>query len=331
MRDRDAWLFASLGWDPTWQRRVPRRVWIAWTLSFLVIGVTMGALALLGALLVPRAYLWAPLTAMLLGLGALSLIQYLVRREVFGRLDVERDQRAAREIQERLLPATLPDIPGADLAGHYSPFKLVGGDYYDILPLGDARLLLVIADVSGKGSSAALLAANLQALLHFSPLRDQGPDAIVRSINQHLVRYTEVSRFVTMVLAVFDARSRRLRYVNAGHVPPVVAAPDGRVVELGTSGPALGLIADATYDSREVDLPAGSTVLFYTDGLSERMNAAGELYDGPRVSRAVARAAGRTARDVVNAVVADVEAFAAGVQAEDDTAVVVLRSISTET
>lgn len=327
MRDRDAWLFASLGWDPTWQRRVPRRVWVAWTTSFLVIGTTIGALAMLAALLVPRGYIWAPLAVMIPGLAALAVIQYLVRREVFGRLDVERDQRAAREIQERLLPATLPQIPGADLAGHYSPFKLVGGDYYDVLPLGDTELLIVIADVSGKGSSAALLAANLQALLHFSPLRDRPPDAIVRAINDHLVRHTEVSRFVTMVLAVFDVKSRRLRFVNAGHVSPVAATPDGRVVELGTSGPALGLIADARYESREVDLPVGSTVLFYTDGLSERMNAAGELYDGPRVSRGVAGAAGRTARDVVASVVADVEAFAAGMQAEDDTAVVVLRSI----
>ena len=327
MASRDAWLFAALGWDPTWQRRVPRRVGIAWTLSFVVIGATLGALAVVGALWVPRAYLWAPLTAMVLGLAALSLIQYLVRQEVFGRLEVERDHRAAREIQARLLPATLPHVHGADVAGYYSPFKLVGGDYYDFLRLGDTELLMVIADVSGKGSSAALLAANLQALLHFSPLRDQSLDVIVRAINEHLVRHTETSRFVTMVLAVFDVRSRRLRFVNAGHVAPVAVMPDGKTLELGPTGPALGLIATARFESHEIDLPVGSTLLLYTDGLSERMNAANDLYDGPRVARALAGTAGQSARDVIAAVVADVEAFAGGVQAEDDTAIVVLRSV----
>ena len=327
MRSRDAWLFATLGWDPTWQRRVPRRVRIAWTLSFFVIGASLGLLAVVGALWVPRGYIWAPLTAMVLGLAALSLIQHLVRREVFGRLDVERDHRAAREIQARLLPATLPHAAGADLAGHYSPFKLVGGDYYDVLRLGDSELLIVIADVSGKGSSAALLAANLQALLHFSPLRERPPDAIVRAINEHLVRHTEAGRFVTMVLAVFDVGSRRLRFVNAGHVSPVAVTPGGQILELGTTGPALGLIGTARFESREIDLPAGSTLLFYTDGLSERMNAANDLYDAPRVARALAAAAGQSAGAVIAAVVADVEAFAGGVQAEDDTAIVVLRSI----
>lgn len=326
MSRRDVWLFATLGWDPTWQRRVPRRIKIAWTLALMVIGMSLGLITVIGGRYAPRPAFLLLLGLMVVGLSALSVIQYLIRREVMNRLDVEQDHRAARQIQARLLPSVLPAPLGTELAGHYEPFSLVGGDYYDARLLTDGRLLIVMADVSGKGAAAALLTANLQALLQFAHLRQDPPDIVARWMNEHLCRYTEYSRFVTMVLAVYDCTSRTLTYVNAGHNPPVGVTADGRTITLDPTGPALGMLEMATWESREVVVPEGTNLLFYTDGLSERTNASDEQYGLDGILRILQGQGGRRAGEIVGSVVFDVERFAAGHPADDDTALLVLRS-----
>jgi sigma-B regulation protein RsbU (phosphoserine phosphatase) len=305
---------------------VPRRIKIAWTAALMLIGASFAGMALIGAFFAPSGYTGILLGTMTVGILALSTIQYLVRREVMGRLDSEQEQHAAQKIQSRLLPSSLPTMAGVDLAGHYSPFKLVGGDFYDARPLGESQLLIAMADVSGKGSAAALLTANLQALLHFSHLREQPPDAVVRSINEHLVRHTEVSRFVTMVLAVFDLRTRRLRYVNAGHNPPLGVTAAGETLRLDATGPAMGWFDTAEYGCSEVDVPVGATLLFYTDGLSERANVADDQFGATRIITSLRDTSGQPATQVLETVVTSADRFAGGVQAEDDAALLVLRS-----
>ncbi len=323
---RDVWLFALLGWDPTWQRRVPRRIRNAWTAALWVLGMSVGATAVVGGAYAPPAVSWLLLAVMSIGLGALSVVQYLVRREIMTRLDVEQDHRAARQIQARLLPSTLPAVDGADLAGHYEPFSLVGGDYYDARRLDDGRLLIVMADVSGKGAAAALLTANVQALLQFAHLRQESPEAVISRINEHLCRYTESNRFVTLVMAIYDDISRTMTFVNAGHTPPLGVTAKGDTITFDPTGPALGMFEAASWQRRDVVIPAGTTVLFYTDGLSERTNAADEQYGLEGITRVLARQAGRGAAETMRGVIADVERFAAGHPAEDDTALLILRS-----
>jgi sigma-B regulation protein RsbU (phosphoserine phosphatase) len=327
VRDRHVWLFATLGWDPTWQKRVPRRIRVAWTVALALIVLALGALAVIGAWSAPPVWAFTALGLMVLGVAGLSAIQYLVRREIMSRLDVEQDHQAAQQIQARLLPSSLPALTGVELAGHYSPYRLIGGDFYDAMLIGESRLLIAMADVSGKGAAAALLTANLQALLHFSQLREQPPDVVVRTMNEHLVRYTETNRFVTMVLAVYDLDERRLTYVNAGHNPPVAVVPSGEVVRLEATGPAMGWFDTAPYVCAEVALPPGSTVLFYTDGLSERANRAGEQYGIPRIVDLMRTLRNQPATGVAEAVVAHNNRFAAGAAAEDDTALLVLRTL----
>jgi phosphoserine phosphatase RsbU/P len=324
---RDDWLFAILGWDPTWQRRVPKRVKIAWTAALWLLAMSVGSVAVIGGAYAPKAISWLLLGLMSIGLAALSVVQYLVRREIMNRLDVEQDHRAARQIQAHLIPSTLPNPPGVELAGHYEPFSLVGGDYYEARVIDDGRLLVVMADVSGKGAAAALLTANLQAVLQFAHLRRDAPDAVISRMNEHLCRYTEQSRFVTMVLAVYDGTRRTLTYVNAGHNPPVGVTEGGSTITLDPTGPALGMLEIATWQSREVVVPKGTNLLFYTDGLSERSNAADEQYGLDGILRILRRQSGRRAEEIVGAVIADVERFAAGHPVEDDTALLVLRSV----
>jgi sigma-B regulation protein RsbU (phosphoserine phosphatase) len=323
---RDVWLFATLGWDPTWQRRVPRRIKIAWTVALMVIGMSLGLITVIGGRYAPRPAFLLLLALMVVGLSALSVIQYFIRREVMNRLDVEQDHRAARQIQARLLPSVLPKPTGTELAGHYEPFSLVGGDYYEARLLDDGRLLIVIADVSGKGAAAALLTANLQALLQFAHLRQDSPDVVVSRMNEHLCRYTEYSRFVTMVLAVYDCAGRSLTYVNAGHNPPIGVMDGGLAISLDPTGPALGMFETARWESRQVVVPPGAKFLFYTDGLSERTNRHDEQYGFDRIQRLLQTQSGRPAADIVGSVVSDVERFAAGHPADDDTALLVLRS-----
>jgi sigma-B regulation protein RsbU (phosphoserine phosphatase) len=253
--------------------------------------------------------------------------QVLVRREVLRRIEIEDDQIAARQIQARLLPEELPMAPGIELAAHYSPFREIGGDFYQVSPIDARRWLIAMADVSGKGTSAALLTASLQALIPFAHANEASLETAVSAINRHLSRFAPPGRFITMVLGVFDVETRRFRYVNAGHNPPLAVTSDGTTVRLTATGTPLGLFEMAPYTTAEVHLHAGTTCVFYTDGLVERANPADELYGEDRViavlrdSRPEAPAADVSAR-----LLEDASVFARGVEAADDVALLVLKS-----
>jgi sigma-B regulation protein RsbU (phosphoserine phosphatase) len=251
----------------------------------------------------------------------------LVRREVLRRIEVEADQIAARQIQGRLLPAELPTAPGFELAVYYSPFREIGGDFYDVVPLDEHRWLIVMADVSGKGTAAALLTASLQALVHFASGNEPSLAAAASAINRHLVRFAPPGRFITMVLGVLDIERRRLRYVNAGHNPPIGVTAQGDVLRLAATGLPIGILEPSAYTEEEIELPRGTTCLFYTDGLTERANRADDLFGEERLVTVLRGLTdGLSAHDVVDAVVAESSRFARGVEPGDDTALLVVRS-----
>jgi sigma-B regulation protein RsbU (phosphoserine phosphatase) len=248
-----------------------------------------------------------------------------VVRDVMRRnLDMEKDQGAAQQIQQGLHPDRLPQPEGYELAEHYRSVRHVGGDYYDAIADDDRRLLLAIADVSGKGMPAALITANLQAILKFVDLDAQPLERLVASINTHLCRHTEPGRFVTMILGVLELGSRRFTYVNAGH-NPAMRLHDGKVCALESTAPPLGTIETLSFPSAEVTLAPGDVLVLYTDGLSERRNAAGAFFDERGVEEALATCDGRTAGEIVECLVAASEAFAKETPPVDDTAIVVVR------
>ncbi len=319
-------LFAATGWDPTWQRQLSDRARAVWATMVTALSAIFGAAVFLAWLDAPADRRWMPYA---LGGGwfvTIAIVQVLVRRQVLRRIDVEADQVAARQIQMRLLPPALPEAPGIRVAAHYAPMREIGGDFYDVVPAGDRRWRIVMADVSGKGTAAALLTANLQALLHFALAGEVPLDRAVDAINAHLVRYVPAGRFVTMFVGVLDLDRRTLQYVNAGHNPPLAVAAGGATLRLAATGLPLGLFEAASYEVAEAGLPPGTSCVFYTDGLTERENRRGEMFGEERTLAALERTAGRPASDVVRAILEDVSRFAGSVEPADDIALLVLES-----
>lgn len=324
---RDTLLFATTGWDPTWQRQLSARARTVWATVVALLSAYFFAAGFLAWLYLPTDRRWMPFALAGLWFLTISVVQVLVRREVLRRVEVEADQIAAQQIQARLLPERLPESPGFDLAAHYSPFREIGGDFYEVAPLDDRRWMVVMADVAGKGTGAALLTASLQALVHFALANDASLEAAAAAINRHLVRFAPAGRFITMVLGVLDVEERRLHYVNAGHNPPLGVTADGEPLRLEATGVPLGMIESASYTAAQIDLPAGTICLFYTDGLAERANRADAFFGEERILDSLRRASHQTpAADVIAAVVDDANRFAGRVEAADDVALLVVRS-----
>ena len=188
---------------------------------------------------------------------------------------LESELRLARDIQRSLLPQKLPQISGAAFAALSQPSEWIGGDYYDVIELGESRVLLAIADVVGKGVTAALTMSNLQAALraliallrtgHLSLLK------VVKELNRLMCESTSPERFITAAFGVLDVEHRTLEGVVCGHPNPVIISSNG-VTLVESTGIPLGIIPTFPYESRLYNLEAGSLLVFYTDGLSEAVD-----------------------------------------------------------
>lgn len=192
----------------------------------------------------------------------------MLTSEFVRKTQLEADQIAAREIQQTLQPRKLEQLPGYELQAFYKPLSEVGGDYFDVIELAANRTLFALADVSGKGIPAALLAANIQALVRSIASVEASPLAIAQQINKHLSRYSPSDRFATAVIVVLNRNSGALTYVNAGHNAPIVSSC-GSTTFLEATGPPLGLFFDAHYEPRTAVIAPGSTLLMFTDGLTD--------------------------------------------------------------
>jgi len=312
-------------WREVRRRRFPKRILAAMMLTGVVVGGVFGILGLEFARTLPAGRKWIAWTLVYLGVAGIVVLQRLLRGQVIARVEQERDAEAAREIQTRLRPLVLPQPPGFELAGYYRSYQQVGGDYYDTLPLKDGRLLLTIADVSGKGVAAALLTANLQAILKFADLDERSLERVVSAINVHLCRHTEANRFITMLLGVLDLAGRRFTYVNAGHTPGFLARR-GKMIRLEATAPPLGMIEEMRFPCSDTLLEPGDAMVFYTDGLSERSNPQGKFFEEEGIAAALERGGSGSAEAIVQRLVDDCEAFARGQPADDDTAILVIRA-----
>jgi len=195
----------------------------------------------------------------------------LVTSEIVRKTQLEADQIAAQEIQKTLQPETLEELVGYELEVFYEPFRAVGGDYFDVIDLPGNRTLFAVADVSGKGMAAALLAANIQALVRSLANIDAEPLVLANQINKHLSRYTPSNRFATAVFVVLSRDSGELTYVNAGHNSPIVFC-DGSATSLEATGMPMGLLSGAEYEAGAAIVPFGGTLLLFTDGLTDSIS-----------------------------------------------------------
>jgi sigma-B regulation protein RsbU (phosphoserine phosphatase) len=197
----------------------------------------------------------------------------------------EREIAEAKAIQEKLLPREIPQMPGYEIASAWQSARLVGGDYFDILPLDEKTLGLCIADVAGKGMPAALLMSNLQAAVRGLASLSVTPDLLCRRLNSIVYRNTESDRFITFFYAQLDGPARRLAYVNAGHNAPFVLRADGSHDRLRDGGAVLGVFASPDYELGSAQLSPGDRVILFTDGVTEASNLAGEEFGEARLLR----------------------------------------------
>lgn len=204
----------------------------------------------------------------LLYLVADRVMHGLVTSEIVRKTQLEADQIAAQQIQKTLQPEELSPLAGYEMEVYYEPFRAVGGDYFDVIELSGDRTLFAIADVSGKGMPAALLSANIQALVRSLANINPDPLALANQINKHLNRYTPHNRFATAVFVLLSRNSGKLTYVNAGHNSPLVY-DRGSATSLDATGMPMGLLSTAQYESRASIIPSGGILLLFTDGLTD--------------------------------------------------------------
>lgn len=241
---------------------------------------------------------------------------------------LENELSIAREVQAQLFPRVLPVVPGVQMEAICRAARVVSGDYYDFLPLGPTQLGIAIADISGKGISAALLMASLQAALRSQALppgaADESTAEIMSRLNRHMTLHSGDDRFATFFYAVYDSATRTLRYTNAGHLPAFCIA-DGQVHRLETGGMVLGVVEDFSYEQATLPIEPGSLLVAYSDGLVEPENVYGEEFGIQRLQDTAARLRAAAPRAVAESLMRAVEEWAGTPEQADDMTVIVAR------
>lgn len=211
------------------------------------------------------------------------------QRRLERQQQVQRDEAQARElsaaleIQKSLLPHTLPTLRGCELATAWQPVRSVSGDFFNVLQFDERKSAFCIGDVSGKGMPAALVMSNAQALIKAFASAHCEPRELCALVNRALSVQLNSGKFVTFFYACYDSASRKLRYTNAGHNPPMLVRRDGACVPLEKGGTVLGIFGESRFEQGEVQLAAGDRVLLFTDGITEVTNAAGEEFGEDRL------------------------------------------------
>jgi serine phosphatase RsbU (regulator of sigma subunit) len=210
----------------------------------------------------------------------------------------ERDLALAHRVQQGLLPSEPPKVASYEFFDFYEPANQVGGDYFDYIELPDDRLAVIVADVSGKGIPAALLMAKVSADTRYFLASERSPAAAICKLNRSFARRGWEDRFVTLVLGLIDCHQHKLTLVNAGHMAPYLLNAKREVRPLGEaeSGVPLGVDADYPYEEFTCDLAPGDSLTLFTDGISEAMNAAGDLYGMERIEQQLHKGSSNVAK-----------------------------------
>ena len=247
----------------------------------------------------------------------------IANARMFQRERLEKDRMAreleeAQAIQSGLFPLKPPETPGLEITGVCLPCREVGGDWYDYIPLGDGNLAVVLADVSGKGMGAALLMSSTRSVLRLHAARDLSPKEILSEVNKFLVLDFPASKFVTMIFAVVNPAERKITFASAGHLPPLFADASGARFLKADAGLPLGLM-ECEFSEHEIEMPPGSRIFLYSDGVTEAINSDLEEYGGDRILNHVAN---QTA--TVVSLLGDMDKFTSGQPKSDDVTVVMI-------
>jgi phosphoserine phosphatase RsbU/P len=270
--------------------------------------------------------------ARLLGIIATQSAQVIEHARLFAEEQalkvMQEEMKLAYKIQMDLLPKEAPPFAGYDIAGTSIPAKAVGGDYFDFIGLDDRRLALCLGDVSGKGMPAALLMANLQATLRGQVMIDPSPASCLNRSNSLLFRSTDADKFATLIYGVLDRESNRLVFANAGHNYPLLLEPDGEPRRLELGGLVLGCLEEFCYTEGTVDFDAGDTLLVYSDGITESIDANDEEFGEERLAALLRTHGAEPASRLIERIVAAVRAHAGGLSQMDDMTLLVIRRLA---
>ena len=293
-------------------------------LGFLKLAARVGFLELPGPIRLPIPWIyWQDGTFFLL--TAFVLLNLLIVLEVADRLSLKHDLNVARDIQLAMLPSGTYRAPGLEIHGETRPANTVGGDFYDLLPLADGRVLVALGDVAGKGSPAALLMALLLAILR--TLVDLGLDlsTLMARLNGQVVRHAPPSRFITLFLGIVDPAQGMLTWVNAGQNPPMIRRKDGSIERLGATGVALGMFDGTIYQSERTSLIAGDLLVMYSDGITEAETPGGVPFDDSGLEAGIAAWADASAPEISGALLRAVDRHVAEGRFADDLTVLVVK------
>jgi len=247
---------------------------------------------------------------------------------------LENELSIAHEVQQELFPHTLPKLPGVEIEAMCRPARVVSGDYYDFIRVSPTRLAIALADISGKGISAALLMANVQAALRSDVLRYRDGRSgthhteidtaqIISHLNRHLFRNTTSERYATCFFGVYDTETRRLHYTNAGHLPPVYIC-NGHSKLLETGGMVVGLFDDVPFQQGMLEIEPGGLLIAYSDGLIETENVYGEEFGAVRLADVAARNKDKSPHAITEAIVHAAEEWSGSPEQADDMTLIVL-------
>ena len=354
---RDAYRFFTRGQDEDafarlpWWRRIPervRQVFVAFTLKLpparRVLYLAALVIALVGVLRLFRGFgsvdfplgvpfirvavlmpVWADGTFALI--VSLLLLNFLVLLEVADRLSLKGELEVAREIQLAMLPSGTYRDADIEICGVTKPANTVGGDFYDVLPLADGRVIVTLGDVAGKGSPAALLMALLLAVLRTLVDEALDPPQLMARLNVQICRHSPASRFITLFFAVYSPATGRLTYVNAGQTPPLLRRQNGDYERLHGTGIALGMFDGSTYAAAQVSIDPGDALILYSDGITEAEDPAGRPFEEAGLEQVVSANAHVSAAELGTAVLKAVETHANAPRFSDDLTILILKRL----
>ena len=264
------------------------------------------------------------------GLVSAALVRIRAHDAALERAQVQRDLDLARELQGGLLPKIFPtrqESPGIEIFARLDPAKEVSGDLYDFFFVEPGKLCFVVGDVSGKGIAAGIFMAVTRTLIRATAIPGRTPFDILTRVNAQLAKENQANLFVTMILGVVDTQSGRIVYGQGGHNPPVLLSADGKPAYEPPGGMPLGVFDDAKFGEREMQLKAGETLLVYTDGVTEAMNQARDLFGEERLLEALAQRASLSAEKLTECVVEKVEDFVQEAERSDDITLLAIKRL----
>jgi serine phosphatase RsbU (regulator of sigma subunit) len=264
----------------------------------------------------------------LASVAAIRVENARLTEEQLQRERLERELQVASEIQQRFQPTSAPQLNGYELQGISFPCYEIGGDYYDFIHRANGNLIVALGDVSGKGTAAALLMSSLHASVHAQfDIHDSLADTI-SAVNRYLVESIPANRFVTLFYAELNPKTGELRFLNAGHNPPLVVRASGTMEQLAAGGLPLGIMLDADFREARTTLKAGDVLVIYSDGVSEAVSPTGEEFGPTRLYEVVSRNLDASAAGIRDRIESALTKFSQGMPAADDITLVIVKRLA---